>query len=489
MHELSAELAGAPAPHFRPRRVDVLHEFVESSATVETASSSLPRFSAWWERLHASSRFAVEKIAFADLEDWSFDHHGWIVHVSGKYFSVRGIEARTNYGAKVAWSQPIIVQPEIGLLGIVAQRRDNVLHFLMQAKMEPGNVNKLQLSPTVQATRSNYTQVHGGKLPPYLELFTEPRGSTVVVDQLQSEQGARFFRKRNRNVILRLPDDAAIPVLDNFAWLTLGQIRRLLRQDNVVNMNTRSVLASVQPGPAQELARPLEALRPARESASWGPFEDELLSGLLPGDAYASSAEVISWYTALKAENNLAVTYRPLDRLADWHVSSHTVSHVEGKYFDIIAVRAEVDQREVRSWTQPMIQQREPGIIGFLIRKIGGRYHLLVQAKMEVGNFELVEMAPTVQCLIGSYQKPEYEVPFLDLFLSANGVVRFDTMLSEEGGRFFQVENRYILLEVGDEFPVEIPARFMWMTFQQAKEFIKYFNVEARSLLSCVSPL
>jgi len=412
--------------------------------------------------------------------------------VSGKYFSVRGIEVSTNYGAKAAWSQPIIVQPEIGLLGIVAQRRDGVLHFLMQAKMEPGNVNKLQLSPTVQATRSNYTQVHGGTLPPYLELFTQPAGSTVVVDQLQSEQGARFFRKRNRNVILRLPDDAAIPVLGNFVWLTLGQIRQLLRQDNVVNMNTRSVLASVQPGPAEERARPVEALRPARESASWGPFEDELLSGLLPGGAYASTEEVISWFTALKAENDLEVRYRPLDQLEEWQVGSHTVSHVEGKYFDVIAVRAEVGQREVRSWTQPMIQQREPGIIGLLIRKIGDRYHMLVQAKMEVGNFDVLEMAPTVQCLTGSYQKPEYEVPFLDVFLSGQGEVRFDTILSEEGGRFFQEENRYMVLEVGDEFPVEVPPRFMWMTFRQAKGFIKfnnYFNVEARSLLSCVSPL
>ena len=32
----------------------------------------------------------------------------------------------------------------------------------MQAKVEPGNINSIQLSPTLQATRSNYTKAHGG---------------------------------------------------------------------------------------------------------------------------------------------------------------------------------------------------------------------------------------------------------------------------------------------------------------------------------------
>ena len=67
--------------------------------------------------------------------------------------------------------------------------------------MEPGNVNLVQLSPTLQATKSNYTQVHRGKLPLYYEYFEgSPRG-TVVVDQLQSEQGARYLNKRNRTVL------------------------------------------------------------------------------------------------------------------------------------------------------------------------------------------------------------------------------------------------------------------------------------------------
>ena len=36
--------------------------------------------------------------------------------------------------------------------------------------------------------------------------------------------------------------------------------------------------------------------------------------------------------------------------------------------------------------------------MGFLVKKINGIYHFLVQAKLECGNFDIVELAPT--CLL-----------------------------------------------------------------------------------------
>ena len=45
----------------------------------------------------------------------------------------------------------------------------------------------------------------------------------------------------------------------------------------------------------------------------------------------------------------------------------------------------------------------------------------MVQAKIEAGNYDILELAPTVQCLTGNYRsgKNEYEVPFIDLVLNA----------------------------------------------------------------------
>lgn len=141
-------------------------------------------FHAWWADRHRTGLHRVREVDFAELRDWGFDERtGNLCHASGRFFSVEGLEVRE--GGSVIWQQPIINQPEIGILGIVVKVFDGVLHCLMQAKMEPGNVNVLQLSPTVQATRSNYTRVHRGGGTPYLEHFVGPGRGEVLVDVLQ----------------------------------------------------------------------------------------------------------------------------------------------------------------------------------------------------------------------------------------------------------------------------------------------------------------
>ena len=118
--------------------------------------------------------------------------------------------------------------------------------MLVQAKIEPGNINNVQLSPTLQATRSNYLQVHKGKKPLYLEYFQEAKSNNILLDQLQSEQGARFYKKRNRNIIIKV--DKEFNIENNFIWLTIGQIKSLMKFDNVVNMDTRTVISGISYG-------------------------------------------------------------------------------------------------------------------------------------------------------------------------------------------------------------------------------------------------
>ena len=63
----------------------------------------------------------------------------------------------------------------------------------MQAKIEPGNVNKIQISPTIQATKSNFMQTHGGKAPAYLEYFSDKQNYEIVVDHIQSEKKQEYY--------------------------------------------------------------------------------------------------------------------------------------------------------------------------------------------------------------------------------------------------------------------------------------------------------
>ena len=114
-----------------------------------------------------------------------------------------------------------------------------------------------------------------------------------------------------------------------------------------------------------------------------------------------------------------------------------------------------------------------------------------MQAKVESGNFDVVEMAPTVQCLTGSYHDTKNELPFLrDILDATPEQIKIDTLQSEEGGRFWREQNRNVIIEVGDEFPVEVPSNYIWMTLNQLitfLEFNNYLNIQARSLVSLVS--
>ena len=167
--------------------------------------------------------------------------------------------------------------------------------------------------------------------------------------------------------------------------------------------------------------------------------------------------------------------------------------HEDNKYFYVIGVRVEIGNREVISWDQPMVRSAQEGLMGFIVKKINGIYHFLVQAKLEAGNFDIVEMAPTVQCLTGNYRKGknEYTIPYLEQVLNApNENIWYSSYQSEEGGRFFQEQNFNIIVEVGDEFPIEVEENYCWMTLNQMLSFVtynNYLNIAARSLLSAVS--
>lgn len=86
-------------------------------------------------------------------------------------------------------------------------------------------------------------RVHGGKMPLYFEYFDHADAYKIVYDQIQSEQSSRFLKKRNRNIIIIIDED--IIVHENYMWMTLGQIKALMKIDNLVNMDTRTVISGI----------------------------------------------------------------------------------------------------------------------------------------------------------------------------------------------------------------------------------------------------
>ena len=449
---------------------------LKSLLTTSNPFNTTDEVVAWIERRNREVEVRVEEVPFADLKGWHFDGEtGNLVHDSGKFFSIVGIDVRTNTGYENRWTQPIINQPEVGYLGIICKEFDGVLYFLLQAKIEPGNVNCVQLSPTLQATRSNYTQVHGGKKPAYLEYFQNAKPDQIILDQLQSEQGARFLRKRNRNIIIRVDDD--IMIGEDFRWLTLGQVKALMRRDNTVNMDTRTVLSGLR----------LEGEGGCSSSLAMDVFASESAkTGVMTLD------DVLHRLSELKSRYELVVEKIPLRNVTGWTVTPTEIVHKDRKYFRVLGVNVTIENREVAQWCQSIVQPLQEGLCVLFAKKIKGVLHFLLQAKVECGNFDVVEFAPTIQCLTGSWTNPQGYVPeFLNDFLSGAIIdqVLFDTKQSEEGGRFYHEQNRNVICLVNDRVP-DVPAeRFVWLTLGQIKEFLRfnnYLNIQVRSLISAL---
>ncbi|OEV30520.1 NDP-hexose 2,3-dehydratase [Streptomyces nanshensis] len=446
----------------RPREDVGLRDRLARSAAEREAGMQLrnPDFMPWLAERGVAHRFAVERIPFSALEGWSFAQDtGNLGHHSGRFFTVEGLHVVADEESGGEWQQPIIKQPEVGILGILAKEFDGVLHFLMQAKMEPGNPNLLQVSPTVQATRSNYTKVHRGADVKYIEYFTQAGRGRVMADVLQSEHGSWFHQKSNRNMLVQT--DENVHVDDDFCWLTLGQIGELLRLDNVINMDARTVLACVP--------------------------------GVSPGSrALHSDTGLLSWFTGERSRRELRAERTPLGEVSGWQRDPWAISHDAGRYFRVVALAVQAGNREVTGWTQPLFEPVATGVTAFLTRRFGGVRHVLAHARAEGGFLDTVELGPTVQYTPENYAHldPADRPRYLDLVLEADPArIRYEAVHSEEGGRFLNAESRYLIVDTED-IGTDVPPGYSWVTPDQLSSLARhghYVNVQARTLLACLN--
>ena len=200
----------------------------------------------WFNKKREESDMIVEEIGINDLDKWNIDSNsGNIKHESGGFFEVIGVKASNTFDREVGkkgWTQPMIAKNPGGILGIIMKRINGVPHYLLQAKAEPGNIGKLQLSPTLQATTSNLLKAHGGSKPLFAEFFDEENNLKIIYAKWQSEDGGRFHLKSNYNMIVEVNEEE-LEIPDSFIWVTLYQIKQLMKIENFVGPHVRGIIS------------------------------------------------------------------------------------------------------------------------------------------------------------------------------------------------------------------------------------------------------
>ena len=111
----------------------------------------------YWTLVKKYKKVDIKKINLSDCDNWFISSKN-IKFKSNLFFKIGGILIKKNKKIiNYSWSQPLIFEKRNkgGILGLIKTKIKNKEFYLIQGKFEPGNVYKIQLSPTVQSTFSS----------------------------------------------------------------------------------------------------------------------------------------------------------------------------------------------------------------------------------------------------------------------------------------------------------------------------------------------
>jgi len=458
--------------------MSIEYEILQSWCNVEGNVNSTEDLLAWIQELNQTTYVNINECSINDSAFWFYDDcNGEVRNNKSSFFSITGM--RRYEDGQFVGEQPIIMQPEIGYLGIICKKIEGILNFLMQAKIEPGNINCVQISPTIQATKSNFTRVHGGKLPDYFEFFKGSAKYNVIYDQIQSEQASRFYKKRNRNIIMQI--DEEIEVYRNFKWMTLGQIKKLMEIDNLINMDTRTVLSGIPLVTSRLDSQELnEIIKLFSDTALYySIFETN------PSEELPSIYQHINNYKMFKNVTNAII---PLNQLVDWKIAEYGITCKKQANFMVRYYDIKISGREVQHWTQPLFKAIGKATFGLVTKRCNGARKFLVKISAEIGSFDKVELGPTVhwEPTHYLYNDDPVEKIFRRYMEMSKGIMH-DVILSEEGGRFYHEQNRNVILEVDESDFGELPNGYLWVHYSTLNYLVQAnncLNIQLRNLLS-----
>ena len=196
----------------------------------------------WLQDIKDNLPAIVTEINLNEVNDgWGLNSEtGTLEHNTGGFFKVIGVKTETNIRESgKGWNQPMVDQgTEASVVGLI--KKDNL--YLVEAKFEPGNYDRVLLSPTLQVTYDNLNTLHSGRKPLFSEYFDgKDKKGSVRFEHWYPEDGGRFYKKRVKNMLVETNDEIEIP--DNFIWLNMYQLKELLKLDNIMNPHLRSIIS------------------------------------------------------------------------------------------------------------------------------------------------------------------------------------------------------------------------------------------------------
>jgi oxidase EvaA len=402
----------------------------------------------WIKNQKKLNKMNIYKVDFQSTEGWQISPSE-IYNKKKKFFSIKPYKFK-NQNNKI-WFQPLIIQKEVGILGIIKKKVKNLDYYLLQAKVEPGNIDNIQLSPTVQATKSNYLRAHGGKKTKYLQYFIRKNNNSKILTNLRlSEQGTRYFEKSNKNILVEIKNHK-IKNYQNFIWLSKKDLIYLIKKKNLLNMDSISVFSSSIK--KEKIDNPINKF-----------------------------SEIKRKYKNLYRKLHIIKKNISFKDMKGWEILKKRIYDKNKRFFSIIPLKVESNSREVSSWSQPIISDHSSSFNGFLCKKTNETDHYLLKCVLEPG-FKKPKFTSTVAIKNYSYTKKDEK--YLSFFEGKKNIL-LDVINSDEGGRFFKNETRNMITFLKREKKLTISKEYIWASHNQVVDLINenLLSIEARNLFA-----
>ena len=209
---------------------------------------------------------------------------------------------------------------------------------------------------------------------------------------------------------------------------------------------------------------------------------------------YVDFKRTLAWYNKIKNSNKAIVKTIHLEKMKKWTYDKKkgVIKHNSGQFFHIEGKRITKSEREVKSWDQPFIKQVDykGGIIGLVRTNIKGLPHYLVDAKYEPGNYNQIQISPSLQATYSNLDRVHLGLKpkVVKKYFSKNYKTIRKFWVTEDGGRLYLKRNLHWIIQYNGK--IDLPGKtYRWLTLWELDRFIKLGSLvgpHLRSILSLV---
>ena len=206
-------------------------------STSGASFSSFAEAADWLAGARSRESLLAEELSLGNLPGWEIADDE-IRHERGLFFSVIQVRVHAADREVADWDQPLIAASHTGEIVLIVKEVDGVLNLLFRAEAQLGNAHGAELQPTFCDDNDGAPEAPKA----IRDLLNEKRVRERFTYQ-GSDEGGRFFQCISRFDIRWLDSDVNPELPEEYAWLTLGQVRELLAGTDFVSDESRSILS------------------------------------------------------------------------------------------------------------------------------------------------------------------------------------------------------------------------------------------------------